>query len=1031
MLRQRAKLNWITHGDQCSKFFFSKINARRAMQRVYQIQNTAGQLVSESAQVASEFISFFQSLLGGTRTRRTLNLVFLQPHLQHTLTSEEASALLLPVSQAEVKAAFFDISVDSAPGPDGYTSAFFKAAWPVIGNDICAAVAEFFISGQLLKQLNATLLVLIPKVQLPVRVSEFRPIACCNVMYKAIAKIIVGRIQPVLHSLINYSQNAFVPGRSVADNVLLAQELMAGYNQAKLPQRCTIKIDIQKAYDSVDWDFLLESLRVFNFPAQFIQLIEQCLTSAMFSISLNGSVHGFFKGSRGLRQGDPMSPYLFVMVMELWHVLLKFRTQDNSDFRFHWKCTVNSVRAIKSVLTEFSELSGLHINPGKSTIILSKSVQRERQHILDLIGFQEGSLPIKYLGVPLTSSRLTVADCQPLIDRLTSRLAGWNHLNLSLAGRTQLIKSVLSSLHLYWASVFILPKSIIKVIESKLRSFLWKGSGSSGLAKVAWAQVCKAKEDGGLGIRSVLHMNQALMLKHVWRILQEDPRSIWVSWVLRYRLRNQTIWTYHSASASWCWNKLVKISLLLKNGLEYRVGDGGKFRLWTDIWHPRGPLICSFPRGPRITGLPSDSLLMAVIHHGQWRWPSESDFDIQEIVASLPPIGPQQTDVISWKSGQFTTKSVLALLQPASTRVLWHQLLGGKFKIPRHDFILWLAILGRLSTMDRIWAHSSDMTCILCGGQTLETHFHLFFDCSFARRCLAILRAGVRFFWPHMGWDRDVLWAARRWRGQHLINAAHRALLASIVYNLWRERNGRRFSATASSAESVAFRALEDVRIRIISANELFSGYNQRNLPPRCALKVDLRKAYDTVEWDFLKAALTLFGFPERFIQWIAECVTTPSYSVCINGAPHGFFRGARGLRQGDPMSPFLFVLVMEVLTLILRQRIEQNGGFLLHWRCEAVQLFQLSFADDLLLFSKAEPNSIQLFKDGLIDFAELSGLQANLQKSHLILSRSAAASGIPYWLYWTSRKDTCHFDIWDSPTGLEIIYFRLSADPT
>ncbi|KAL0284421.1 UNVERIFIED_CONTAM: hypothetical protein Sradi_7197800 [Sesamum radiatum] len=375
MLRQRAKLNWITHGDQCSKFFFSKINARRAMQRVYQIQNTAGQLVSESAQVASEFISFFQSLLGGTRTRRTLNLVFLQPHLQHTLTSEEASALLLPVSQAEVKAAFFDISVDSA-----------RVRW------------------------------------LPVRVSEFRPIACCNVMYKAIAKIIVGRIQPVLHSLINYSQNAFVPGRSVADNVLLAQELMAGYNQAKLPQRCTIKIDIQKAYDSVDWDFLLESLRVFNFPAQFIQLIEQCLTSAMFSISLNGSVHGFFKGSRGLRQGDPMSPYLFVMVMELWHVLLKFRTQDNSDFRFHWKCTVNSVRAIKSVLTEFSELSGLHINPG------------------------------------------------------------WNHLNLSLAGRTQLIKSVLSSLHLYWASVFILPKSIIKVIESKLRSFLWKGSGSSGLA---------------------------------------------------------------------------------------------------------------------------------------------------------------------------------------------------------------------------------------------------------------------------------------------------------------------------------------------------------------------------------------------------------------------------------------------------------------------------------------------------------------------------------------------------------------------
>ncbi|KAL0291987.1 UNVERIFIED_CONTAM: Retrovirus-related Pol polyprotein from type-2 retrotransposable element R2DM [Sesamum radiatum] len=176
----------------------------------------------------------------------------------------------------------------------------------------------------------------------------------------------------------------------------------------------------------------------------------------------------------------------------------------------------------------------------------------------------------------------------------------------------------------------------------------------------------------------------------------------------------------------------------------------------------------------------------------------------------------------------------------------------------------------------------------------------------------------------------------------------------------------------------------------ILLAQELFSGYNQKHLPPRCALKVDLRKAYDTVEWDFLRAVLMLFGFPEQFIQWIVVCVTTPSFSVCLNGAPHGFFRGARGLRQGDPMSPFLFVLVMEVLTLILQQ-IEQNGGFSFHWRCDRIQLFQLGFADDLLLFSKADPNSVSLFKEGLTTFAELSGLQANLHKSHLILSSSAA----------------------------------------
>ncbi|KAL0386463.1 UNVERIFIED_CONTAM: hypothetical protein Slati_4601600, partial [Sesamum latifolium] len=122
----------------------------------------------------------------------------------------------------------------------------------------------------------------------------------------------------------------------------------------------------------------------------------------------------------------------------------------------------------------------------------------------------------------------------------------------------QLLKSVLSSLHTYWASVFILPKAIIKVIEGKMRAFLWKGSSGIGYAKVSWVQVCKPKKEGGLGIHRVLHMNQALMLKHVWRILQEDPRSIWVAWVLKHRLRNQTIWTYNSASASWCWRKLIK-----------------------------------------------------------------------------------------------------------------------------------------------------------------------------------------------------------------------------------------------------------------------------------------------------------------------------------------------------------------------------------------------------------------------------------------------------------------------------------------
>ncbi|KAL0293112.1 UNVERIFIED_CONTAM: Retrovirus-related Pol polyprotein from type-2 retrotransposable element R2DM [Sesamum angustifolium] len=407
-----------------------------------------------------------------------------------------------------------------------------------------------------------------------------------------------------------------------------------GYNQARLPPRSTIKVDIQKAYDSVEWDFLFEVLKLFNFPARFIGWIEQCVTTVSFSISLNGSIYGYFPGARGLRQGDPMSPYLFVLVMEIWTTLLRHRVQNDPNFQFHWKCKehrilslcfaddvllfckahIPSVQVIKDTLTEFANMSGLKVNASKSHIIISKSGQNEKQQILNLLGFQEGSLPVKYLGVPLTSSRLTLADCSPLIHKVDCRLSGWSHLNLSFAGRALLIKSVLSTLHNYWASVFILPKGIIKLLESKMRKFLWQGSTGKGYAKVAWDLICKPKEEGGLGFRSIETVNRALMLKHLWRLVKNDGSSIWVDWITHFRLKKSTLWTFDSKAGSWGWKKMIKLRFLLKNALHYKVGNGNTFSLWQDIWHERGPLCLTYPNGPTITGLPLDSLINCVLH---------------------------------------------------------------------------------------------------------------------------------------------------------------------------------------------------------------------------------------------------------------------------------------------------------------------------------------------------------------------------------------------------------------------------------
>ncbi|KAL0444971.1 UNVERIFIED_CONTAM: hypothetical protein Slati_2219800 [Sesamum latifolium] len=210
---------------------------------------------------------------------------------------------------------------------------------------------------------------------------------------------------------------------------------------------------------------------------------------------------------------------------------------------------------------------------------------------------------------------------------------------------------------------------------------------------------------------------------------------------------------------------------------------------------------------------------MTVLQQGHWNWPSATDFDIQEIISCLPIIYPQQTDIITWRSsdGKFTTAAAISLLQPPSPQVLWHRLLGGKFKIPRHDFILWLALLGRLSTMDRPWVIHNEDGCVLCDGSHMETHEHLFFNCSYSAWCIAVLKRCVRFRWPGFGWPRDILWASKDGEVSTSKNAAARTLLASMVYNIWMERNSRRFLATSSSAESVALKAIEETRLRIIS----------------------------------------------------------------------------------------------------------------------------------------------------------------------------------------------------------------------
>ncbi|GJR54181.1 hypothetical protein Tco_1404702 [Tanacetum coccineum] len=555
-LKQKAKIEWLEVGDSNSAYFHKSVKIRIHRGRIDVIMNSDNIEVTGS-NVADVFVSRYQMFLRSDMVCDNLNM----------------------------DAAMFSIGDERAPRPDGFSSAFFKKGWDIVGLNVCHAIRDFFVNGRLLKEINHTFIALIPKVSTPLKINDYRPISCCNVIYKCISKILTNRIIDGIKEVVSDNQSAFVPGRRISDNILITQELMHNYHRNRGPPRCAFKIDIQKAYDTVDWRFLGCVLKYFGFHPLMIKWIMACVTSTSFSLNLNGDIHGFFKGKRGLRQGDPLSPYLFTLIMEVLTLMIKRRVNLSGVFRYHKNCEelqlvnvcfaddlfifargdLDSARVIMESLDEFKLTSGLVPSIPKSTAFFCNVPNHVKISILNIMPFAEGNLPVKYLGVPLISSRLLNKDCKVLVEKAKNRIEDWKNKSLSFAGRLQLCKSVISSLHVYWASVLIIPKGIIYDIQSLIRGFLWcNGEYKRGKAKVAWDDICLPKSEGGLGLRSLDLFNMALMTTHIWNIVS-NKESLWVRWIHTYKLRNRSFWDLPiKDNVSWGWLKLLQLRVLVR-----------------------------------------------------------------------------------------------------------------------------------------------------------------------------------------------------------------------------------------------------------------------------------------------------------------------------------------------------------------------------------------------------------------------------------------------------------------------------------
>ncbi|KAL6525382.1 hypothetical protein OROHE_015689 [Orobanche hederae] len=377
VLQQKARLRWLKESDINSSYYHKMIHKRRNRNGLWGMEVEGGW--SEEPRVVKEAV--FKHFSVHFKRRSGARMWVPQDFAVRKVSEMEGDGLTRRFSEEEVREAVWDCDLDRSPGPDGFNLGFFKACWDIIKGDLCRVFEEFYVNGRITRGCNSFFIVLIPKKEGATRLSQFRPVSLIGSLYKVIVKVLARRMRPVMESVIGESQSAFIQGRNILDGIIVLNEVVEEAKKRK-SKRVIFKIDFAKAYDSIEWEFLLTLMERMNFPGKWRKWVRECISTASANVLVNGSPSVEFQLERGVRQGDPLSPFLFLIATEGLNLLMN-RAVDRGIIRpakvgrdgvcishlqyaddtiFIIDGAEENARSIRGVLKVFELLSGLAVN---------------------------------------------------------------------------------------------------------------------------------------------------------------------------------------------------------------------------------------------------------------------------------------------------------------------------------------------------------------------------------------------------------------------------------------------------------------------------------------------------------------------------------------------------------------------------------------------------------------------------------------------------------------------------------------------